>query len=102
MINKQVVTNVPANGKKIIYLTFDDGPSAYTPKILDILSKYGIKATFFVTNSGKDDYIKREYKEGHTVALHTASHSYKKVYSSVDAYFSDLNSVSNRVFNFIM
>ena len=83
--------------KGIIYLTFDDGPSIYTSKILDTLKKYDIKATFFVTNNGKDSLIKREYDEGHSVALHTASHNYKKVYSSVDAYFKDLNSVSSRV-----
>ena len=88
-------TNIDGNG--VIYLTFDDGPSVYTPKILDILKQYDIKATFFVTNSGKDAYIVREFEEGHTVALHTASHNYKTVYSSVDAYFKDLEKVQNRV-----
>ena len=93
-------TGVNINGGKkgVIYLTFDDGPSTYTPKILDILSKYNIKATFFVTNNGKDSVIKREFDEGHTVALHTATHSYKKVYKSVDNYFKDLESVQNRVY----
>ena len=90
--------NLNGGKKGIVYLTFDDGPSSYTGKILDVLKKYNIKATFFVTNSGSDSLIKREYKEGHTVALHTASHNYKKVYSSVDGYFKDLNSVSNRVY----
>ena len=83
----------------IIYLTFDDGPSTLTPQILDILAKYNIKATFFVTMSGSDDMIKREYMEGHTIALHTATHVYKTIYASVDAYFNDLNTVSNRVKN---
>ena len=88
-----------SGGKKgVIYLTFDDGPSSYTPKILDILKKYNIKATFFVTNNGSDSYIKREFNEGHTVALHTATHSYKKVYASDEAYFKDLESVQNRVY----
>ena len=95
--NPNAASNLNGGEKGVIYLTFDDGPSSYTPKILDVLSKYGIKATFFVTNSGKDEYIKREYNEGHTVALHTASHNYKKVYSSMDDFFNDLNSVSSRV-----
>ena len=90
-------TAASASGKKIIYLTFDDGPSGYTNQILNTLAKYNIKATFFVTLAGKDDAIKREYNEGHTVGLHTATHSYKTIYSSVDAYFEDLQRVSDRV-----
>ena len=86
------------NGKGIIYLTFDDGPNEGTTNlILDILKEEGVKATFFVTNYGPDYLIKRENDEGHTVALHTATHQYYTVYSSVDNYFTDLNSVSNRV-----
>ena len=85
------------NEKGVIYLTFDDGPSIYTTKILNTLKKYDIKATFFVTNNGNDKTIKREFEEGHTIALHTASHNYEKVYSSVDGYFKDLNKISNRV-----
>lgn len=91
-------TNLNQNSKGVIYLTFDDGPSSHTSHILDVLKKYGIKATFFVTMSGKDSIIKREYNEGHTVALHTASHVYKTVYSTVDGYFEDLNKVQNRVY----
>ena len=81
-----------------IYLTFDDGPKEGTTNIiLDILREEGVEATFFVTNSGPDYLIKRMYDEGHTVALHTASHDYQKVYSSVDAYYNDLYSVQERV-----
>ena len=61
------------------------------------LKEEGIKATFFVTNSGPDELIKREYDEGHAVGLHTASHNYSIVYNSVDSYFRDLGSVSDRV-----
>lgn len=80
-----------------IYLTFDDGPNEGTTNvILDILKEEGVKATFFVTNKGPDYLIKREHDEGHTVALHTASHDYA-IYSSVDTYFNDLYSVQDRV-----
>ena len=85
-----------SNTKGVIYLTFDDGPGAYTNQILDILKKYDIKATFFVTNGGSDDDILREYNEGHTVGLHTATHNYD-IYKSVDTYFEDLNKVQDRV-----
>ena len=81
----------------VVYLTFDDGPSEHTGRLLDILNKYGVKATFFVTGYGDDDLIRREYEEGHRVALHTFTHTYSYVYSSVDNYFADLQQVSDRV-----
>ena len=87
---------IVSNG--IIYLTFDDGPNSGTTEvILDILKEEGVKATFFVTNKGPDELIKREFDEGHTVALHTASHDYAIVYASDESYFNDLNQVSERV-----
>lgn len=83
----------------VVYLTFDDGPSEYTAGLLDVLKKYNVKATFFVTGYGSDDLIVREHDEGHTVALHTFSHDYAAVYQSVDAFFADLYAVQNRVKN---
>ena len=81
-----------------VYLTFDDGPQDGTTNvILDILKEEGVKATFFVTSKGPDELIKREADEGHTVALHTATHDYS-IYSSVQTYFDDLNAVSDRVY----
>lgn len=92
------VINKPVGGT--IYLTFDDGPQEGTTNIiLDILKEEGVKATFFVTNKGPDYLIKREYDEGHTVALHTATHDYSYVYSSPENYFKDLETVHNRVLN---
>ena len=90
-------------GLGVIYLTFDDGPSnsGTTRQILDVLASEGVKATFFVTGSGSDDYIREEYNAGHTVALHTYTHSYGNVYGSVDAYFYDLSRIEERVFNII-
>lgn len=89
---KVVITN------GVIYLTFDDGPNSGTTNvILDILKEEGVKATFFVTGFGPDELIKREYDEGHTVALHTNCHNYAVIYASDTAYFNDLNAVSDRV-----
>lgn len=86
-------------GKKTVYLTFDDGPSKNTEKILDILDEYDAKATFFVT--GRDaDYrpsIKDAYERGHSIGLHTMSHDYDKVYASEEAFFSDLEAVGEVV-----
>lgn len=83
----------------VIYLTFDDGPGAYTNTLLDVLAKHGVKATFFVTGSGDDALIKREFDEGHAVALHTFSHNYSYIYTSVDNFFADLYQVQERVKN---
>lgn len=82
-------------GAKVIYLTFDDGPSPNTPYVLDILKTYGVKATFFVTaqHTSSLPYIQRIYNEGHTVAAHTYSHKWE-IYKSVDTYFADLDSIN--------
>lgn len=82
-----------------VYLTFDDGPSANTEKVLDILDQYGVKATFFVTGHDPDyrGWIKEAYDRGHTIGMHTYSHDYATVYASVDAYFADLAQVAEVV-----
>ena len=80
----------PQSGDKVCYLTFDDGPSDNTLKFLDILKDYNVKATFFVINNSKIGYVKRIHEEGHTVALHTATHNYAQLYSSKQAYYDDL------------
>ena len=95
---KEMPSPLSCGEKGVIYLTFDDGPNnTYTPTILDVLKKYDVKATFFVTNSGSDDLIKREYEEGHAIGLHSASHAYEKIYVSSTAFFNDLDIVAARV-----
>ena len=95
---KQTATT--SSGNKVVYLTFDDGPGAHTQQLLDILDKYNVKVTFFVTNvnSGYENMISKEAAAGHTVAIHSASHDYKKIYSSVDAFFADLNEMSDIIY----
>ena len=76
----------------VIYLTFDDGPSRNTIDILNILDKYNIKATFFVTGNESEQGIavlKEIVKRGHTIGVHSYSHDYKKIYSNVDAFLDD-------------
>ena len=82
---------------KIMYLTFDDGPSQHTQEVLDILKKYNAKATFFVTGEKKEyEYlIKEEYKQGHAIGIHTFSHDYGKIYSSPEAYFKDIEKMND-------
>lgn len=80
---------------KTVYLTFDDGPSRNTEKLMYILEEKGIRATFFVvgenmTESGLE--CLKEYAEaGHVIGLHSYSHDYSKIYSSVEAFLEDYN-----------
>jgi peptidoglycan-N-acetylglucosamine deacetylase len=71
-------------GKKYAFLTFDDGPSKnITPKILDTLKKYNVKATFFllgIVAKYNSNIVKRQVSEGHAIANHTYSHKYKVIY----------------------
>lgn len=79
------------SGIRKVYLTFDDGPSSNTDRILDILDEYGVKATFFVV--GKEGYTEeyqRIVEEGHTLGMHSYSHKYREIYESLDAYRTDL------------
>ncbi len=84
---------------KVIYLTFDDGPSGHTPRLLQILAKYNVKATFFVVGTAATGYIDDIYNAGHAVGLHTNTHAFQKVYASVDAYYQDLYAIQNKVYN---
>ncbi len=90
-------TDAANPGDKVIYLTFDDGPGQYTSQLLDVLDKYNVKVTFFVTNTHPDyqNLIAEEAKRGHTVAIHSASHDYGKIYASESAYFDDLDEMNS-------
>ena len=81
---------------KIVYLSFDDGPGPYTQQLLDILDKYNVKVTFFVTNQTASckDMIGEAYRRGHTIAMHSYSHRFQDIYASETAYFNDLNKIS--------
>ncbi|WP_419726456.1 polysaccharide deacetylase family protein [Terrisporobacter petrolearius] len=76
------------DGKKIVFLTFDDGTSkTNTPKVLETLKKEDVKATFFLTgqnieNGGQvaKDLVKREFNEGHAIGNHSYTHDVKKLY----------------------
>ena len=58
-------------------LTFDDGPSQWTPAILDLLAKYGLHAIFFVTGdnvAGHETTLRRAHREGHELGVHGWTH----------------------------
>ena len=87
--------------EKVVYLTFDDGPSATTEKVLDVLKAEGVPGTFFVMASENNEehlpLITRAVEEGNMIALHTCSHDYKKIYKSTDAYWNDLQQLRDKI-----
>ncbi len=71
--------------KNIVYLTFDDGPNAYTSQILDILKKKDTHATFFMIEGNIKHYpevVKRMVKEENYPALHSVTHDKNKIYAN--------------------
>ncbi len=87
---------------KRVYLTFDDGPSSSnTPKILNILDQYNVKATFFVIGTGNLSIAKDAYNRGHAIGLHANKHDYGKIYTSTEAYFADLETLGYKVKQYI-
>lgn len=99
---KQKTTNPVSPNGAVIYLTFDDGPSSsITPGILNILKEEGVKATFFVIgkSSGLDYLIKREHDEGHAIGIHGNSHDYATIYSSENAFFNNINTLRDKIYN---
>ncbi len=82
-----------SKGEKICYLTFDDGPSKNTLKILDILKQYDAKATFFVIgnciNEDSGYILERIVEEGHAIGLHANNHVYEKFYADETSFLKD-------------
>ena len=85
---------------KKAYLTFDDGCSVNTPTILDILDRYGVKATFFVNWKSKyKDYYQLIVEKGHALGNHTATHEWDTVYSTLDGFVDEVQTLSDKVYD---
>ncbi len=98
-IYPDMMVNAPAESDYVrelgtVYLTFDDGPSDNTYSILSYLEQYNVKATFFVVpNRSEGCYAKLKAiaAAGHSIGVHSASHVYTDIYSSVEAYLDDFH-----------
>lgn len=99
---KQVEQEAASGGSgPVAYLTFDDGPSLNTLKILDILAEHGIHATFFVTGNnatGNPGIYSRILREGHALGNHTYSHNYNIIYKSVENFLEDVLKLEDYLF----
>ncbi len=83
---------------KVIYLTFDDGPSKHTERLLEVLNKYNAKATFFVVKTGYLHLLPKIAEGGHAIGIHSVTHDYKQIYSSKDAFFKDLYAMQDIIY----
>ncbi len=84
------------SGEKVAYLTFDDGPSHVTSRLLDVLDDLHVKATFFIAFTGSDtkkkrDLLKEESSRGHAVGVHSWTHDYYTIYASEQNFLDDFN-----------
>lgn len=108
-VQQQIKGQMPdgADGKKVVYLTFDDGPSQnITPRVLDTLKSKGVNATFFVvgmnveTDSGQE-LIKRAVKEGNQIQIHSYKHDYNYLYPgnkiNIDNCLSDFQKTEDAI-----
>ena len=85
---------------KIVYFTFDDGPSIITNSLLDTLKSCNVKATFFIVGKeipGREKVLKRIHDEGHSIGLHTYSHNFKKIYKSEDIFIKEMLSSQEKI-----
>ncbi|RXZ80604.1 hypothetical protein EBB07_17745 [Paenibacillaceae bacterium] len=83
-----------------IYLTFDDGPTANTMKLLDVLDKYDAKATLFMVGNRMADYpdaLKRIVKDGHQAGLHSLTHVKDKFYHSPQTALKEMNDANSNL-----
>gem|GEM_PF-2404158 len=92
---EEIAVSLPVPGRHV-YLTFDDGPSPNTNRILDLLARYGIRATFFLVGDhildnefmsyeDAERIVQRIHREGHYIGLHSMSHVIARLYQSQNA-----------------
>ena len=102
----QAMANDTYKGEgKYVFLTFDDGPSNSTEKILNTLKDKDVHGTFFVLGSGiekdskRQEYLKEELKSGNAIANHSYSHNFKKLYPgnklNIDYFMDEFNKTND-------
>lgn len=104
-VSKSCMNDVYSSNERIAYLTFDDGPvKRITPKILDILDEFGIKATFFIIGKRAEQYpeiIKRIYESGHLLANHTYSHDNATIYKTKESFLNEIKKTDSIIGNIL-
>lgn len=90
--NVKEPTNAEDTGK-IVYLTFDDGPTPATRNLLTLLNEYEMKATFFMLSPNVKQYpdiVKQIVEDGHAIALHGVTHQLEKFYATAQSPLNEM------------
>ena len=87
---------------KVIYLTFDDGPSDnVTPEVLETLKKYKVPATFFIIGYSQSEehiaLLRSAIAQGHTIGIHGYSHDYEEIYQSVPDFMENIKTLDEMI-----
>lgn len=100
LIHAKEHTSQP-QAEKVVYLTFDDGPTPkITEDILDVLKAQDVKATFFIVGKeikGRESILKRIYEEGHGIGLHTYSHNFKMIYKNPESFIMEMKKTESAI-----
>lgn len=100
-VYQTVMKEEPVMEKKIAFLTFDDGPSKVTEKVLEALRKENAKATFFLIGEQITEetapLLRKMTEEGHELGIHTYSHKSEEIYRSADAYVEDALKTAEKI-----
>jgi len=91
------LTSPSTKAQKVVYLTFDDGPSTSSAKTLALLKKYHAKATFFMLDPNIKKYpniVKQMVKDGNAIGSHGVTHDIHKIYRSPDSFVKEMDQTS--------
>jgi Predicted xylanase/chitin deacetylase len=104
-LGKYYPKNANADSDKVIYLTFDDGPTKNnTYRVLDTLAKYDIKATFFFVGNMTQYYseqVKSAFDAGHAIGCHSTTHKMREIYRSAEAFINDIRQWEDIMYDII-
>lgn len=93
--------NTKGKNKKVVYLTFDDGPSEVTNIVLDTLKEKNVNATFFLVGSEitkeREDIVKRAVAEGNALGVHAYDHSANHLYCNKKSFLKDFDLCQKRI-----
>ena len=90
----------PLPAGRVVYMTFDDGPSDLTVPLLNVLDQYRVKATFFVVGTfdkNETADLKEIAGRGHAIGVHSYTHDYRKIYASGSAFFEDADKMHSLI-----
>ncbi|MFD3158021.1 polysaccharide deacetylase family protein [Haloimpatiens sp. FM7330] len=106
-IKNALEKNHQIDNEKLAFLTFDDGPSVITPKVLNVLKQSNVKATFFLVGRAIEHtdlnkkLVKKIYEEGHSLGNHSYSHLLNKLYPknkiNIETCINEINKTNNLI-----